>query len=958
METISQRVRPDWMMSADESVMMSDLFSVPTEEELSIFTIVLSRLYCNPFAQEFRRPVHILHPTLLGTYLEVIKNPIDLATMVLRVDRSEYASLESFRSDIQLLFANAISFNEETLNMVSTSKHLLFYAKVLWEQYIGLPFYGNKTRQEYLQTRHESRREIYEFVADEQLQNNEIIGIFQYMRIYLFQIDEFISDALTLVVERKTRGYNLSAIWARPYQLVWAQPSKTPWWPGMILAGTGVPKILADINYSRLPEDIARDLAKVRPRNTMPTSTSTSSGYSMDGSSVLVEFFGTHDFGWVRTDSLHVFTPEAIHALRKEKDKGVPGQCTQESIREAMEAEELIHVVDALLDDLTLPSIEALEIELEAYTPDLTPSSTDGAMNTVNKSDKKNVSVNSGGSSIGKSSGGMGMEEYLMNANNTTTGGGGAVSTMKHNEAMMRSIDVELPDDLSVKDRAFLRTLAYSIYLNEVKPIVTSEKKSKRWGPRGSTKIRVSKTGDGQHHPDGEGDADKEDGDDSDDNDGDNEEEETSRITVTVPAPGPGPAVTGPVVTVVAAAAAVSEPPPVVTAGPGRGPGRGRGRGRGRGPGRGRGRGRGRGSAAAAADLMLESKARKRTFSDANEGDLKDDMDRETDTDPDIDIDEQDMKMPPPKRPYHFHVRQPGAQAIDKDELERELELLCGSSTMHYAGDGVVHTRKVDFNAPIFFLEGRRREVRKAALRVQLAELQKEAERLQIASAQRALDKAALEQTAAAAGTGTGTSSSAAAKLKLKTNPVDRTDRSGRPLAPVKKLPGKVGLIAQLEKISQEKAEKEKNIDRESVGDGQMQTDASRGGVNVIVDCEGVPGQQHNERTSPTNDAPTSYNGTGDAAEEGMVEGGDVSASDEEGLSSEKSQDEGADEAQDTTHRKGNADKDIDTDDENQNENEEFFKKSTSVDVITRHMKLTALFLAQTRNSPTVCIRI
>ena len=81
---------------------------------------------------------------------------------------------------------------------------------------------------------------------------------------WLQVIDDVIAELLPGGVERLTRGFPLSCVWARPHRIVWAQPPKDAWWPGMVLAGHGVPKALAAANFSRIPDEIARQLLKIK----------------------------------------------------------------------------------------------------------------------------------------------------------------------------------------------------------------------------------------------------------------------------------------------------------------------------------------------------------------------------------------------------------------------------------------------------------------------------------------------------------------------------------------------------------------------------------------------------------------------------------------------------------------------------------------------------------------------
>lgn len=85
---------------------------------------------------------------------------------------------------------------------------------------------------------------------------------------------------------------------------------------GMILAGGKGTKISAsinEINFQRIPSPIAKQLIKLKPR--IPGICNQLDGLSLttapDGY-YLVEFFGTHDFGWIKADSTLLFNSDGV----------------------------------------------------------------------------------------------------------------------------------------------------------------------------------------------------------------------------------------------------------------------------------------------------------------------------------------------------------------------------------------------------------------------------------------------------------------------------------------------------------------------------------------------------------------------------------------------------------------------------------------------------------------------
>lgn len=216
----------------------------------------------------------------------------------------------------------------------------------------------------------------------------------------LTTLDDIIGELLPVIQERLQRGFPLSCIWSRPQRFVWAQPPRESWYPGMVLCGHGVPRLLSASNLARIPADIARQLMRIKPKPTIPAAVSIAEG--SDGSCevfstekpeslkfmdcdveddivrdncVLVEFFGSHDFGWIRLECLSEFPPdgsfipppisaEALAALST-RDREKRERCVQSSsnaMREALSAFSAIKTCDNLAsgDDTCSPSTEEL----------------------------------------------------------------------------------------------------------------------------------------------------------------------------------------------------------------------------------------------------------------------------------------------------------------------------------------------------------------------------------------------------------------------------------------------------------------------------------------------------------------------------------------------------------------------------------------------------------------------
>mmetsp|Transcript_12486 Transcript_12486/g.30734 ORF Transcript_12486/g.30734 Transcript_12486/m.30734 type:complete len:158 (-) Transcript_12486:81-554(-) len=72
---------------------------------------VLKNLMKHQYAWVFNEPVD---PVKLGipTYFEIIKRPMDLGTIKLRLEQGYYSDVQSFASDVRLVFKNAQKFNK------------------------------------------------------------------------------------------------------------------------------------------------------------------------------------------------------------------------------------------------------------------------------------------------------------------------------------------------------------------------------------------------------------------------------------------------------------------------------------------------------------------------------------------------------------------------------------------------------------------------------------------------------------------------------------------------------------------------------------------------------------------------------------------------------------------------------------------------------------------------------
>ena len=834
------------------------------ESWIGIVTEVINKVYRRPYAQEFRRPVYILHPNLGKEYLNCISSPIDLATILVKLHKGQYISVEACKNDLHLLFSNAIKFNDEALNMIAISKHLMLYTANIWEDSIGESFSDSMLGSiESIDQRESFRIEVYQFTFNDNLHiyevneirarlheivkipslflsiHENILSILNHVEVenslsrltlydilfpmieyaykcphemlqdtstlvtqspiplllrldlnmilsatantsanilnvtpsfcallppiydYLVTIDKAIGDTLYSLVERKCRGINLSAIWARPHRLVWAQPAKNPWWPGMVLAGAGVPKLLADTNWSRMPEVIATELAKIRPR---------AGGVHTDA--VLVEFFGTHDFGWVKLDSVLPFErdgelPAAASGSAFKRGKDYHGSCSVSSIKEAKESLELLDAAE-VMEDVPYPDVQELVREMEEVWNASQYSLSKGGGDAAG--DREGGDATSSAKSSRRAS--------KLRASNRKSD---ATDPMLDEIAGLPSSSASpaappcklwaiigadsLPQNLSKKRRAEMRSAYLSRWMAESKPIFVSASAGMVLSDNGTMVDSNEFIGD----------------ENEDDADSDVLRRGTKAAKFQSKQLQQQQAITKP---------KLDAKPSLKTD-----------------------------------DVSDNNKNKKPTLRPnspalANINSSVANINNAQGSAPTLtEESSKDLTNIPPAA----RALKPPAQAIPavaQQAVVRTLEPtpLSSGCTSFAAGEGVVHSRYVDYSSPLFHLESRKRESRKAVLRAQLASLQREMARLQAASGRRVMDRVGAEQTTAAASstkaarTPAGNIATQAAKPMAGPRVSSPAFFHSQPLMmpPPKKptiipgLPGKVGLIAQLEQSRQQ----------------------------------------------------------------------------------------------------------------------------------------------------------
>lgn len=540
-------------------------------------------------------------------------------------------------------------------------------------------------------------------------------------------LDECLGELLVFLQERKYRGSQRSSVWASPYHIVWTQPpkhatkdkNKASWWAGVIVGGgkgSNVPKSVNDINFSRIPSTFVNQLLrpKVQPKASKPSSAMTilpdgtvvaneiqvpeapvespqemalrnseilaaifckhipptpllrakyeklhlsvSTGIHGSDQKFLVEFFGAHDFGWVRTDSIIPFT------------KTAPGQrgCSQEAVEEATQmyawTKKLHSIVDSasVVADSEMTDIDCDDCDIEfPLLTELEESIRHPPRPEYEPPKKRRPST-----------AGPSHESDLSGAN----------ATNHENSSVYPPFEqLTLEESRSKFSRAVARSKALSIWMNTAKPIcadvpVVSGKVVD--GNIKPTKIRRSSKSDSISSPKGENSM--------------NESSSPFSPSATASDNGKVPD----------ADSLMSLPAPSS---------------------------RKRG----ASDINLSANE----LADLNS--MKDDVSHDTINN----AVEQTTPAPKRSKPSKaVDVTSHDDNAGNSGRRHSGTTIVCNISTPSsriYAGEGIVHSKIIDFNSSLFFYEDRKRDYRKEILRSELNAIANALKRLQNASSER-----------------------------------------------------------------------------------------------------------------------------------------------------------------------------------------------------------------------------
>ena len=84
---------------------------------------LITQLLDDKYSFPFHEPVDVVGLDL-ADYCEIVKKPMDLGTIKKRVDAQMYTDLETFTTDVNLVFANAIAYNGTRTDVGSMAKQL------------------------------------------------------------------------------------------------------------------------------------------------------------------------------------------------------------------------------------------------------------------------------------------------------------------------------------------------------------------------------------------------------------------------------------------------------------------------------------------------------------------------------------------------------------------------------------------------------------------------------------------------------------------------------------------------------------------------------------------------------------------------------------------------------------------------------------------------------------------
>ncbi len=125
-------------------------------------------------------------------------------------------------------------------------------------------------------------------------------------------LNEKLSEMTIFMSEIARRGSELSTIWARPQELVWAKAARQHvFWPAITLCSDSMPQNAKIINFKRLPHKLLSQV-ETSLKDEIDWESESCGGSAYQGGTVssristswvLVEFLGVNDFAWIDGNS-------------------------------------------------------------------------------------------------------------------------------------------------------------------------------------------------------------------------------------------------------------------------------------------------------------------------------------------------------------------------------------------------------------------------------------------------------------------------------------------------------------------------------------------------------------------------------------------------------------------------------------------------------------------------------
>lgn len=118
---------------------MDDSYDEEDDAHHSAMLQLTSILYCRATFKEFRRPVLAAYPNLAENYLNQVKEPMDLGTLLLQVLQRSITP-DALRQGLHAVCDNALRFNAGYPTIEAITHHLEHTAQALYEELLCAPY--------------------------------------------------------------------------------------------------------------------------------------------------------------------------------------------------------------------------------------------------------------------------------------------------------------------------------------------------------------------------------------------------------------------------------------------------------------------------------------------------------------------------------------------------------------------------------------------------------------------------------------------------------------------------------------------------------------------------------------------------------------------------------------------------------------------------------------------------